>query len=306
MILNFDEQFISASTLLPNCVFVKSKDDLLDDYFNDTIGLVVRLGINLDDKFLCRFSKLKFIASITTGLDHIDREYCLTKNISIISLKGEYSFLKKIRSTPEHNWLLILAISRKMLAASNDVLKGNWNRKNYFGHELYKKNLGILGYGRVGKIISQYAISFGMKVYVNDIKKIESQNVHPVSVNKLFKISDYLSINLPLNRYTRHFVDYSKMSKMKKESFLINTSRGAIINQEDLIKILSENKISGAAIDVIEEENDTRFNFKNTNIYNYSLKNDNLIITPHIAGSSYESMETTADFISKKILEYLK
>ena len=306
MILNFDEQFISASTLLPNCVFVKSRDNLLDNYFNDTIGLVVRLGVTLDENFLCRFNNLKFIASITTGLDHIDREYCLAKKISIISLKGEYNFLKKIRSTPEHNWLLILAISRKILAASNDVLQGNWNRKNYFGHELFKKNLGILGYGRVGKIISKYATAFGMKVFVSDIKKINSHNVHSVSVDKLFKISDYLSINLPLNKSTHHFVDYNKMSKMKRKSYLINTSRGAVLNQEDLIKILSQKKISGAAIDVIEDENHLKFDITKTNIYNYASKNNNLIITPHIAGSSYESMQTTADFISKKIIEFLK
>ena len=301
MLINFDDQFIKASLELENCLFVKSKQQLNNKHFNNAVGIIVRLGTVIDKNFLSRFKCLKFVATITTGLDHIDLDYCLENSIKVLSLKGHTDFLKGIRATPEHTWLLIQALARKIIPAFEDVKKGNWNRSDFYGNELFEKTLGILGFGRIGEIVAGYAKAFGMKVIAHDIIEIKNKNVDAVTMNHLFKNSDYLTIHLPLNKKTRDYVDIAKISLMKPTSFLINTSRGPIVKEDDLLKALTKKIIAGAALDVLSEENNFGFKVEENKIANYSRNADNLILTPHIAGSTLDSMHKTSDFILSEI-----
>lgn len=307
MILNFDPQFVDASEMLNDVILIGNKNDVSPEQFLNAIGIVVRLGTVLDRVFLSNFRYLKFVATITTGLDHIDITHCRENNIEIISLKGEAKFLSNIHATPEHTWGLLLSLIRKIPWAFQSVCAGNWDRQGFFGHELYEKCFGIIGFGRVGKIIANYALAFGMDVIAHDKEKIQEDKFHvrEVSLDDLLKTSDIISINLTLDETTKHFLREKHFKMMKKNAILINTSRGVIIDEKALLCALEQKQISGAAIDVLENENMNSAISRSHPLIVYANKNQNLLISPHIAGSTFESMNKTAFFIAEKIKNFL-
>lgn len=308
MILNFDPQFSFVAKSLRETVYLKDKSKVVKGHFNQAIGIIVRLGIILDKKFLSKFKQLQFIATITTGTDHIDEKYCQRKGIKIISLKGEKSFLKKVPATSEHTWGLLLSLIRRIPWAFNSVCEGKWDRKKFFGYDLYNKYLGIIGFGRIGKILSVYARAFRMKVIFYDVNKIKKNlnDIKRVTLKTLLKKSDIISINLPLEDSTRHFLKREHFRLMKKNVILINTSRGAIIDQDVLLDALRLKRIAGAAIDVLEDEYRAGVISAKHPLIKYAKENQNLLITPHIAGSTYESMRKTEIFMAEKIARFLR
>ena len=308
MIINFDPQFVDASKALDNVVHITDKKEISNEHCLSVIGIVVRLGITLEKEFLSRFNRLNFVATITTGTDHIDTQYCKKEGIQLISLKGHTEFLEEIHATPEHMWGLLLSLMRKIPWAFDSVRKGIFDRRDFFGRELYKKCLGIIGFGRVGKILAQYAHSFGMDVIVHEMNEIEDDGyrVKPVSLKELLKTADIISVNLPLNQSTRYFLKEEHFKLMKKNAVLLNTSRGAIIDEGALLITLENNDIAGAALDVLEHESLKQGISSEHPLIKYANSNQNLLISPHIAGSTIESMEETSLFIAKRIKEYLQ
>lgn len=308
MIISFDPQFVDASKALDNVVHLTDKKEISNEHLLSAIGIVVRLGITLEKEFLSRFNRLKFVATITTGTDHIDMQYCKKEGIQLISLRGHTEFLEEIHATPEHTWGLLLSLLRKIPWAFDSVRKGIFDRRDFFGRELYKKCLGIIGFGRIGKILAQYAHSFGMDVIVCELKEIEEDvyKVKSVSLEKLLKTADVISINLPLNKSTMHFLKEKHFKLMKKNAVLINTSRGAIIDEGALLIALENNDIAGAALDVLEHENLSYSVSSEHLLIIYARSNQNLLISPHIAGSTIESMGNSSFFITDRIKEYLQ
>ena len=130
--------------------------------------IIISIGFLFDRERLKTQTQLKYIISPTTGLNHIDLLYCNEVGIKVISLKGEEKFLSTITSTAEHTWSLLLALSRNIISSNKHVDSGGWDRTLFLGSELYGKTIGIIGYGRLGKIVSKYAAAFGMKIVVND------------------------------------------------------------------------------------------------------------------------------------------
>ena len=298
-ILCFDQFF---SDLAKQNEFKCLSEQDAGDYRN-VDGIVVRLGVTLTANYLREFPDLKFVASITTGLDHIDTNYCVSSNIRIFSLKGETKFLSHIHATPEMTWTLLLALFRNLVPAVLSTRKGEWRRELFFGNELHGKTLGILGFGRVGKIVGRYAVAFGMNVCAYDLCQTPF-NDYPmtyVTLEQLLQDSDVVSIHLPQNRNTHHFLADREFSLMKKTAVLVNTSRGSIVKEKSLLDSLINGVISGASIDVIEGETDPNYIDRNHDVIEYARKNDNLLVTPHIAGSTYNSMTSTAQFILEKI-----
>ena len=262
----------------------------------DTDLIIVDLNRCWDANFFERFPKLKAVVSCTTGLDHIDTDYCREKGIKVISLKGETDFLQDVYATAEHTWALILSLIRKVPFAFDDVKRGNWDREKWQGCELRGKTLGIVGYGRVGQQVYGIADAFGMDVLFHD-KKYDFY-----SLDKVLKTSDIITVHVPLDESTRGMFGAEQFAMMKPTSYFVNTSRGAIIQEDALLGALIEKKIAGAALDVVNDE---------PNIY-HALKmyidwsdKHNLIITPHIAGNTAESREKTQLFISHKIKEFI-
>jgi D-3-phosphoglycerate dehydrogenase len=308
MILNFDSQFIEASNILEDVINITDKKDITDELYEKADGLVVRLGVVLNSEFLSRFKDIKFVATITTGLDHIDLEFCNNNNIHIISLKNEIEFLQKIHATPECTWGLLLSLMRRIPWAYESVLDGRWDRNSFFGNELYGKCFGVIGFGRVGKMLGRYASAFRMSVNAYDIKIIEDHDykVSQVSLETLLKTSDIISINLHLNKETKYFLNDKHFKMMKKSAILLNSSRGALIDEKALLNALEQKQIAGAALDVLADENVEGVISDKHPLLSYASRNDNLLITPHIAGSAYESMKSTAIFIAEKIRSFYR
>ena len=243
----------------------------------------------INKKILEKLKNLKIIITPSTGTNHIDVNYCLKKNIKVESLKNKL-ITKTIFASSEFAFGLILSCVRKIPQSFEEVKKGNWRNieKELRSIELRNKTLGIVGFGRIGSNCAKYAKSMGMKVLTYDpYKKVKSYSAIKVKNLKNFlKNSDILLIAVHLNSQTRNMVSYQWFNLMKKNSHLINISRGEILNEEALIKNLRSKKILAAAVDVIQNESK---DISKNKLVKYAIKNNNLIITPHIAGLTFDS-----------------
>lgn len=271
-------------------------------------ALFVRLGIAIDEELLNHASNLRYIITPTTGLNHIDLATAKAKDICVISLKGETDFLNNIKSTAEHTWALLLALIRRIPAASSDVLQGNWQRERFLGSELNGKTIGIIGFGRLGRIVARYAQGFDMKILVNDIDPTSLKNLplgyQSCSLKELLSKSDIISLHIPFNEENKYFFDSSKFKQLKSNSILINTSRGEVIQEEALLEALNNNGIGGAALDVLWDDSSwSSYIPPKHALIQYAKENENLIITPHIGGYAIESIEGTRAFIIEKFLK---
>lgn len=276
---------------------------LLKEILNQVDIFWFRLAHKLDSTVLDKSTKCKYLLTPVTGIDHIDEKLCDELGIQIISLRGEVDFLKNVRATAEHTIALTLALLRKIYPAISDVHSGNWNRDSFRGRELHNKKIGILGYGRLGKVVAKYFHAFDCDIFYYDVEE-KVADLYCVKLNSmeaLFETCDIVSLHIPLNDSTTGIVNKNLLLKMNVDSFLVNTSRGAIINDKDLLDVLVSNKIRGAALDVLVGEPD----IQNSELVKYSKTNSNLIITPHIGGNTYESFAKTEKFLADKLVQII-
>jgi len=305
LIKNFDPGALSILNEigLVDC-FDYSKEDLTKKIFKYDI-LVVGLGFKIDSSIFDNASSLRIIATPTTGLDHIDLERARANDIEVVSLRGDDDFLKSITGTSELAFGLLLSLARNMRAACDDVIGGRWDRDKFCGHTISGKTLGIVGLGRLGSIMAKYGTVFGMSVLAFDPNKESSEIATLVDFDTLIKNSDFISIHVHLNEQTENMFNASVFEFIKTGSYLINTSRGKIVNEEDVIKALDENKIAGYATDVLGGELDFKNGIAVHSLIDYAKKHSNVIITPHIGGSTQESRAATDMRIVQKIKELL-
>jgi len=267
--------------------------------------LIVRLGFQIDHEVLDRGSHLKVIVSATTGLDHIDITYAQTRAIAILSLQGEYEFLRSIPATAEHTWALLLALERHVPAAVLSVLEGKWDRDLFRGHDLAGKTLGILGMGRIGEKVAHYGMSFGMRVIAYDPLCVSWPKYVERTTNQkdLLQQSQVFSIHVPLNDETRGMIKTEELHFLPEDALLINTARGEILDERALLVALEQGRIAGAALDVIWNERiETP---QRSALLRYAREHDNLLITPHIGGATFESMAATEIFMARKLVMLL-
>lgn len=235
--------------------------------------------------------KFDFIVSGTTGTGHIDN-----RDIPLISLQGERDFLMDVWATAEHTWALILSLVRKVPFAHNDVCAGNWNREVWQGTELRGKTLGIVGYGRVGQQVAEFAKAFGMIVWTYDGEH-DRRIFHDV-----LQVADIITVHVPLNDETRGMFGREQFAMMKPGAYFINTSRSDIVDAPALWSALVNQKITGAAIDVMEGYNEV----DRESLLDIAKCTDRLILTPHIAGNTAESREKTQLFIAERIKQFIQ
>jgi len=283
---------------------IKDRPTLLEKT-KDADVLFVRLRFYIDKEIIDNAPRLKYILTATTGLDHIDKEYFESKAGTVISLRGEYDFLSSIPSTAEHTWGLLLSLARNTTRAVNDVKNGFWRRDLFKGNNLKGKKIGILGLGRVGKQVAKFSETFGMEVGFYDIEKKEAEYITFKNPKDLFCWADIISIHIPLNEENKGFVSKELLNELKPTSFVINTSRGQVIDELYLCKLIENHKIKGYATDVLENEINLKNNISSQQLVILAKKGYNVIITPHIAGATYESMEMTEEFIVDKFTNYL-
>jgi len=287
---------------LPN---QKQLENKIADYDIAVIGL----GLNFDRKVIDSGQKLKIIATASTGTDHIDLEYAKKRGIVVLSLKKDRNFLNTVTGTAELAFLLVLSLMRNFIPATKSTSNYCWTKK-FRGHNLYKKTLGIVGLGRLGSMMANYGKAFGMKVIAYDPCLDEEyflkSDCEKVSFNNLLSTSDVISVHVHLNQETENMFNKKVFKLMKKNSILVNTSRGKIVNERDLLEVLRKKQIAGYGTDVLADELDFNKKFKDNELIEYSQKNDNIIITPHIGGVTYESRFATDVHIAKKIIKKIQ
>ena len=267
-------------------------------------GLILRSRFKIDKDFIDNASNLKFIARVGSGLENIDCNYAKSKNIEVISSPEGNS-----NAVGEHAMGLLLSLLNNINTSSNQVKEGLWFREKNRGFEIEGKTVAILGMGNTGKSFAKKISSFNCKVFFYDIdEKIKSKYAKKSSLDFLYKNADIVSLHLPHTINNIDLFNKEFIQKFDKPFWLINTSRGKIVNTADLVDALNEKKILGAGLDVIDIESSSFNNIeKELNPYFNELINlKNVIITPHIAGWTFESNVKLSQIIVDKIESLLK
>jgi len=283
-----------------------SRADLLAEVLDCDV-LIVRLKHAIDRDVIDQGKRLKAIVSATTGLDHIDVAYANDKGIRVLALQGESEFLRTISATAEHTWGLLLALVRRIPSAFVSVRGGGWDRDLFRGTDLVGKRLGIMGLGRIGGKVACYGKAFAMDVAAYDpYADVWVGGVsRATSLSDLIVRSDVFSVHVPLKRETRGLVGRKELDLLPRGAILINTSRGEVIDEGALVQALEVGHLAGAAVDVIagEQEAERR---EESALLAYARTHDNLLITPHIAGATVESMAKTEIFMARKLVSFMR
>ncbi|NQU31746.1 MAG: hydroxyacid dehydrogenase [Bacteroidetes bacterium] len=234
--------------------------------------------------------KLKVVCTASTGTNHIDMDYAKMKGISVLSLTEERDIINKISSTAEHAFALTMTSLRNVITSNEDVLSGNWDYEKFIGRQMDGLTIGVVGYGRLGSLYSKYCLAFGSKVKVYDpYKKINNNKIKLVNnIDELLSESDIISFHVHVSEETKNMVNINWFNKMKKDVLLVNTSRGDIIVEKDLVNFLSANKKATIATDVLADEIRNR---TESPLFKYALNSDRVTITPHIGGMTKEAQE---------------
>ncbi len=280
----------------------------IDEKYHDADAISAFVFSKLDEETLAKFKNLKFIFLRSVGYSNVDLNYCKKCNINVFNTPNYGN-----STVAEYAFSLLLTLSKKIIEARNAILVGEIEQESLRGIELYSKTIGVIGVGAIGRKVINIAHGFGMEVLAYDINKNGAYNF--VELDELLKKSDFISINCPLNDKTRNLIDKIAISKMKKNAIIINSARGEIIDSEALYWALAENKIKGAALDVIECEEYMCQNWKKC-CKNFELKNTclkkfffiqkmlqlpNVIITPHNAYNTTEAGKRILDMTLSNI-----
>ena len=264
-------------------------------------GIVVRSRFKIDSEFLRNGNKIKFIARVGSGLENIDAPYLKKRGIKLISAPEGNS-----NAVGEHAIGLILSLLNKLNLANDSVKNKLWSREKFRGYEIENKTIGIIGYGNTGKSLAKKLTGFNVKeILFYDIRKKPKDSIaKQVSIEDLQNKSDILSIHTPQNKLSIGLINKTFIKRMKKPFWLINTARGSAVKIKDLIEGIRNKKIFGAALDVLEyEKKSFEDTFDNKINHNFAdlIKNEKIILTPHIAGWTYESHLKLAKIIVQKI-----
>lgn len=278
---------------------------------NQFDAIFTRLGFPILEETIKNQKQLKYVVTPTTGLNHIDTQYLETNQIQCISLKGEIEFLKKIQSTAEHTWSLILSVMRTLNLAFNNVKAGNWDRSQLLCEELNTKTIGIIGFGRLGSIVANYAKAFNMNICVNDTDENKMQEAGNLgfevcSKSKLLNQSDVVVLLVDWKPENENMISEDEFNQFKNTAYFVNTSRGELVDEQALLKALKDRKIKGAALDVLRDDSSwSKETPKQHELIEYAKNNNNLIITPHIGGYGDVSIANTRNFVVDKFLSKL-
>lgn len=270
-------------------------------------ALIVRLGHKIDAEILAAGTNLKAVATAATGLNHIDEQEAARRKIAILSLRGETEFLSTVAATAELAWGLLLSLARNIPAAARSVNEENrWDRDPFRGVELHGKTLGVIGLGRLGSKVAAFGLAFGMRVIATDIQTVNIAGVELTHLEPLLEQSDFISIHVPYNSETTNLIGAKELEKLKPSCYLINTSRGEVIDEAQLLLALENNRVAGAALDVLSGENTARPDWtQNEALIEFSKKHpQKLVITPHIGGCTADSMRKTEVFMAEKLKRF--
>lgn len=283
-----------------------SRAELLDELCREKyVGLWVRLRNHIDAEILDAAPALRFVATNTTGLTHLDLDELEQRGIAVLSLRGETDFLTEIRATAEHTIALLLALLRRIPAAHQHVLSGGWNRDLFSGRELHRKTAGIIGYGRLGRIVARYLTVFGMNVLAvsPNLRQADCEpGVRAVPLETLLRESQIVSLHVNYTPENARMLGASQFAAMQPGSYFINTARGELVDEAALLAALMNAHLAGAALDVLDSEQASGMG--EHPLVRYAQTHSNLLFTPHLGGNTPESLAKTEDFLAEKVCDW--
>jgi D-3-phosphoglycerate dehydrogenase len=280
--------------------FISSKEEI-EQIIHEYHGIVIRSRFKIDEAFIDKATHLQFIARVGAGLESIDCDYAKSKNIELIAApEGNQN------AVGEHALGMLLSVLNNLNKANSEVKQGFWNREDNRGYELEGKTVGLIGYGNMGKSFAKKLQGFDVEVLCYDIlANVGDANAKQVSLQELQQKSDILSLHTPWTTETDKMVNTDFINAFSKPFWVLNTARGNSVVTEDLVEALQSGKILGAGLDVLEYEKasfETLFQENNLPAaFQYLANANNVLLTPHIAGWTFESHQKLAQVIVDKI-----
>jgi len=279
---------------------VDAKFDLTPEVLKQTIvdydALIVRSRTMVTKEVIEAGKKLKAIGRAGVGLDNIDVDAAQKRGIDVLNAPESLMV-----SVAELTIGLMLSLARQIPKADQTMREGKWIKKELMGTTLKGKTLGIVGFGRVGGTVASIARAMGMNILVNDPrvdqKRLAEVNARAVSLEELLRESDFVTLHVTLTPNTRHMLGEKQLQMMKPGAYLINTARGAVIDEKAVLKALKEGKLAGAAFDVYDVEPPTDLSI---------VKLGNVVCTPHIGSQTVEAQESAGVIIAEKVINSLK
>lgn len=276
--------------------------ELLIRKVQDVDGILCLLTDRIDADLIDLAPNLKVVSSMSVGYDHIDVEAATKKGVYVTFTPGVLT-----EATADFTWALLMAVSRRVIEADRYLRAGKWKIQwsptHFLGSDLTGKTLGIIGLGRIGEAIAQRARGFNMNVLYFSRARAEQEkerrlNIEFVPLERLFRESDFVTVHVPITDETKHLINEERLRQMKPTAYLVNTSRGPVIDQAVLTRALRERWIAGAGLDVFEKEpidpNDPLINL------------ENVVLTPHIASATTEARSKMAEVAAKNLISVLE
>jgi len=272
----------------------------LEEAIKNVDGLLCFITDTIDSDLLDLNENLKVIANYAVGFNNIDIKACNKRKILVSNTPGVLT-----EATADLTWSLLMSVARKIVQADKFTRNGNykgWDPLLFLGSEIYKKTLGIIGMGRIGQAVARRAKGFDMRVIYNDIFRLNEEMEKKLGINfykknDLLKEADFVTLHIPLLPQTKHFISVKELSIMKKKAFLINASRGPIVDEKALVEALQNKEIAGAGLDVYEEE---------PNLITGLEKLTNTVIVPHIGSATFETRVRMGIMAAENLIAGLK
>jgi D-3-phosphoglycerate dehydrogenase / 2-oxoglutarate reductase len=270
-------------------------------------AVVAGLEVHFDAGLLGRAARLRTIATRTSQLRHVDLDEAKRREIAIIFIRPDDPVLQETSSTAEEAFALLLALARNVPWAFDSVKRGEWERTRFGGSELRGKTLGVVGFGRLGRMVAGYAQAFGMRVVAHDPHvAIEAEAVEPVSLDALLLRSDIVSIHCTYSPETAGLIGCDEFAAMRKGALFVNTARGEITDEAALLAALNSGHLGGAAVDTLGGEQPDGAHLQGHPLVEYARNHENLIVLPHLGGATVEATERTQVHIAQLLVEHLR
>lgn len=261
-------------------------------------GLVIRSKTPIDAEIVAAATDLRFIARAGAGLDNLDLEALAQAGVKVVNApEGNRDTLA------EHCMGMLLNLLHNISAADRSVRQGAWEREGFRGTELGGKTVGLIGYGNMGKAFAQRLACFQCKVLAYDkyLTNYSDSIAQEASLETLFEQSQIVSLHVPLTRETRGFYDYSFFHRFHNPIWLLNSARGEILPLSDLVRLINEEKVIGAGLDVLEKEPISQLSDRQSDVFDFLVQSPKIVLTPHVAGWSHQSYQRINAVLVQKL-----